>query len=142
MRTFQMCAYWTLLVLAACSATDKAPPSGNVTLEYAGISESLDAVTVLLANDTTQAIYFRGNPDPITGSLSMSCVTREAATGYSQGSTDPMPTVKRVTVGPTQRVRVRLWASLPPDFKNGKSSCRLKMTLEGGTVVRSREFVP
>jgi hypothetical protein len=142
MRIFRLPAPWILLVLGACSPGDGTPPSGSVTLEYASTSESLDAVTFVLANGTARAVYFRGSPDPVPGTLSMSCYSSGTASGYGQALVDPAPTEKTIEVGPNQRVRLRLWASVPSDIKTRHGTCRLNLTLEGGSVVESREFVP
>ena len=142
MRCCRSCIIWLLLVLAACSASDNIPPSGNAALKYVATLESLEGVKVILENGTTQSIYYRGNPDPAPGSLTMVCSSTAGATAFSQGWSENMRTLKRIEIEPRQRVQLTLWAWLPPDLKSRKPKCRLRLTLDGGTVLESRDFVP
>ena len=141
MRCIRSCIIWLLLVLAACSANDNVSPSGHAALKYVATLESLEGVKVLLENGTAQPIYFRGNPDPAPGSLTMVCSSKERADGFSQGWSENMRTLKRIEVEPYHRVQMTLWAPLPPDLKSRKPNCRLRLTLDSGTVLESREFV-
>jgi len=72
----------------------------------------------------------------------MICDLPKETVGYGQRAFEPALKDKIIEVKPSERLHLRLWASLPPDFKNHKSRCQLDLTLEGGTVVESREFVP
>jgi hypothetical protein len=141
MRLFRLSSI-VLFTLTACSPVDKVPLSGSITMEYAGTSQSGDTVMFTLANGTTQAIHFRGSPDPAPGKLKMICGLTKETVGYGQGAFEPALKDKIIEVKPGERLQLKLWASLPPDFKNHKSRCQLDLTLEGGTVVESREFVP
>jgi hypothetical protein len=141
MRFFRLLSI-VLFTLAACTPADKVPLSGSITMEYAGTSQSGDTVLFTLANGTTRAIHFRGSPDPALGKLKMSCYSTKETMIYSQRIFEPALKDKIIEVKPSERLQLKLWASLPPDFKNHKSRCQLNLTLEGGTVVESREFVP
>jgi hypothetical protein len=131
-----------LITLTACTPSDKVPLSGSITLEYAGTSQSVDTVIFTLTNGTTQAIHFRGSPDPAPGKLMMICDYTKESVAYGQGAFEPALKDKIIEVKPGERLHLKLWAVLPPDFKARKSRCQLDLTLEGGTVVESREFVP
>lgn len=111
-------------------------------MEYAGTQQSGDTVMFTLANGTTQAIHFRGSPDPAPGKLNMICALPKETVGYGQRAFEPALKDKIIEIKPGERMQLNLWASLPPEFKNHKSRCQLDLTLEGGTVVESREFVP
>jgi hypothetical protein len=129
--------------LAACTPTDKVPLSGNISLEYAGTSQSRDAVMFTLANGTARAVSFRGTPDPAPGSLTMSCDSAGGeATGYGQGSVDPAVKDKKIEVRPGERLHLKLWTTVPSDFNNHKRRCHLSLKLEGGAVIESPEFIP
>jgi hypothetical protein len=142
MRLFQLSSI-VLFALTACTPADKVPLSGTITVEYAGSSQSGDTVMFTLANGTTRAIHFRGSPDPAPGMVRMSCELTKETTIFVQGSVEPALRVKQIEVRPGERLHLNLWASsLPPDFKNHNSRCQLGLTLEGGTVVESSEFVP
>lgn len=143
MRRSRTPILWSSLALiAACSSTDEVPTTGSVVLKYAGVSDTQDEVTAVLENGTGYPIYFRGNPDPAPGSFAMICNAKAEAIGYTQGWTENMPTVERMEVKPNHRVHLRLLASLPPDFKGRKQSCRLRLTLESGAVLESLKFSP
>jgi len=142
MRLFRLPSIVLFTTLTACTPADKVPLSGSITMEYAGTSQSGDTVVFTLANGTTQAIYFRGSPDPAPGKLKMSCDLAKEAVVYGQGAFEPALNDKIIEVKPSERLQLKMWPSLPPDFKNHKSRCHLDLTLEGGTVVESREFVP
>jgi hypothetical protein len=131
-----------LFALTACTPADKVPLSGRITMEYAGTSQSGDTVMFTLANGTTQALHFRGSPDPAPGKLKMICALPKETVGYGQRAFEPALKDKIIEIKPGERMQLNLWASLPPEFKNHKSRCQLDLTLEGGTVVESREFVP
>jgi hypothetical protein len=142
MTLFRLSSMVLLATLTACAPADKVPLSGRITMEYAGISQSGDAVMFTLANGTARAIYFRGTPDPALGKLKMTCDLMNEAVVYSQRVFEPALKDKIIEVKPSERLQLNLWASLPPDFNNHKSRCQLNLTLEGGTVVESPEFVP
>jgi hypothetical protein len=128
-------------VLSACTPSDSVPLSGSVSLEYVGTSHSDGAVDFALANGSSRSIYFRGNPEP--RGATMSCIRPEDAEGFMQAIADPPATEETVKVSPGRRLRTSLFViRLPPDFKNGHRRCRLRLTLENGTVVESPEFTP
>jgi hypothetical protein len=142
-RTFRECTLWMLLGLAACGASDEvSPPSGSAALKYVATLESLEGVKVVLENGTARPIYFRGDPDPAPGSLTMVCSSRDGADGFSQGLSENMRALERIEVAPHQRVQMTLWVPLPVNFKSGRRNCRLRLTLDSGTVLESREFIP
>jgi hypothetical protein len=111
-------------------------------MEYAGISQSRDAVMFTLANGTAGAIYFRGTPDPALGKLKMTCDLANEAVVYSQRVFEPALKDKIIEVEPGERLQLNLLASPPPNFSNHMRRCQLSLTLEGGTIVESREFAP
>ena len=134
---------WVLMTLTSCTPTDKVPLSGSITVEYSGTAQSGDAVMFTLANGTKQPIYFRGTPEPAPGMVRMSCHFTKETEIFVQGSVEPALRVKQIEVKPGERLHLHLWSSsLPPEFKNHNSRCQLDLTLEGGAVVESREFIP
>ena len=111
-------------------------------MEYAGVSQRGDDVMFTLENGTAHAISFRGTPDPALGKLKMSCDLIKEAVVYSQRVFEPPLKDKIIEVKSGERLQLNLLASLPPDFQNHKGRCQLSLTLEGGAVVESPEFVP
>jgi hypothetical protein len=139
----QLCFFALVSTLAACTPADKVPQSSNVTLEYAGTSQSRDIVMLTLANGTARSVYFRGNPDPVPGKLTMRCDSPGGVVaGYGQVSVDPAPKEKKIEVKPGERLHLDFWGLLPPDFNDHKHRCHIDLTLEGGTAVESPEFIP
>lgn len=142
MRRLRLACIVMFAALTACTPSDKVPLTGSITMEYVSTAQSGDAIMFTLANGTSQPISFRGSPDPALGKLTMSCDIAKETVIYSQRVFEPALKDKIIEVKPTERLHLEFLTSLPPDFRNHKTKCQLALTLEGGVVVESREFVP
>lgn len=142
MRQLRLASIVMFAASTGCTPSDKVPLTGSITMEYVGTAQSGDTIMFTLANGTSQPISFRGSPDPAPGKLTMSCDVAKETVVYSQRIFEPALKDKIIKVKPTERLHLELSSSLPPDFKNHETHCQLALTLEGGAVVESREFVP
>jgi hypothetical protein len=131
-------------MLAACKPPAKGVPSGYIGLAYEGMSGS--SIDFELENNSTQAIYFRGANNGLTGAVpwpgaaTMEC--RETASlpwvGDGVKMADGWPAA--VEVAPGERRRMTVESALPQQHKGGR--CRLRLELLGGTFVESKDFTP
>lgn len=127
-------------VVTGCKPIDRAPLSGNITLEYVSTSHSRDGVAFTLANGTNRSIYFRGDPDPLK--VDMQCFGPKYAEGFLHGLADPPPDESDIEVVSGERLHFNFYVELPPDFEDTQRHCRLELTLKDGRVITSPEFTP
>lgn len=71
----------------------------------------------------------------------MTCSTSSEAEAFIQGIADPPEREENIEVAPRERLRLNLYvAALTPGFKDSHPRCRIDLTLDDGTVVKSPEF--
>jgi hypothetical protein len=142
---------WSLVLIltaAGCGSSEQLPLTGHVSLQFERMSPS--GIHFRLANQTSEAIFFRGTYDSDSGAdpwdVLMACRS-PGSDIWQQGPfslVDGGPDAVAVSPGEQVDVVVRHDLVVPDEplerYEGGR--CRVSVRLTGGSFIKSDEFEP
>jgi hypothetical protein len=144
-----ICLSIAMGLLIACKPTEPSSPSDEVTLTYAGASES--NALFRLENHTSHEIYVPGErwlwSDITSYNTTMVCITPEPHSLVSQVAPFVPPDISRppptVTVSPGTQLRLKIpWNHREIMSKYKGNRCFIELQLLTGPRISSSQFEP
>lgn len=132
------------IAIVACKPVPPPALSGQINLEYLGMSTS--DISFRLSNGSNKTISVRGGRTVFSGiriwagdsSIECEAVPSKGSEEDPIGLGTGNPIVFSISSG--EQARLTIPTTLPQRYKGGR--CRLRLVLKGGTLVGPSEFQP